>query len=47
MYFDLNDFDEACLGPVLFDVLRLLVSVLLLSTGAKPRPSNDAAPKSS
>lgn len=31
VYFDLNDFDEACLGPVLFDVLRLLVSVLLLA----------------
>ena len=31
VYFDLNDFDEACLGPVLFDVVRLLVSVLLLA----------------
>ncbi|MFD1466634.1 DUF2252 family protein [Hymenobacter caeli] len=29
VYFDLNDFDEAVLGPVLWDVGRLVVSVLL------------------
>jgi uncharacterized protein (DUF2252 family) len=39
VYFDLNDFDEACLGPVLFDVLRLLVSVLLLAEHAGQTPA--------
>ncbi len=29
VYFDLNDFDEACLGAVTLDVLRLAVSILL------------------
>jgi len=39
VYFDLNDFDEACLGPVLFDVLRLLVSVLLLAEHGGQAPA--------
>lgn len=28
-YFDVNDFDEACLGPVTWDVTRLLTSIVL------------------
>jgi uncharacterized protein (DUF2252 family) len=32
VYFDLNDFDEAALGPLLWDVGRLLVSVRLAAT---------------
>jgi uncharacterized protein (DUF2252 family) len=28
VYFDINDFDEAILGPALWDVLRLLTSIL-------------------
>lgn len=39
VYFDLNDFDEGCLGPVLFDVLRLLVSVLLLAEHGGQAPA--------
>ena len=37
VYFDLNDFDEACLAPVTLDVLRLAVSILL---GMKSRGVN-------
>lgn len=29
VYFDINDFDEACLAPATLDVLRLAVSILL------------------
>src|SRR5689334_11494178 len=29
VYFDLNDFDEACLGPCTLDLLRFAVSVLV------------------
>src|SRR4051812_19439752 len=31
MAFDLNDFDAGCVGPLAYDVLRLLTSVLLSS----------------
>ena len=29
VYFDMNDFDEACLAPSLFELIRLLTSVLV------------------
>jgi uncharacterized protein (DUF2252 family) len=29
VYFDINDFDEACLAPSLFELIRLLTSVLV------------------
>ena len=29
IYFDINDFDEACLAPSLFELIRLLTSVLV------------------
>jgi uncharacterized protein (DUF2252 family) len=31
VYFDINDFDEACLAPCLFELVRLLTSVLVAS----------------
>ncbi len=34
VYFDINDFDEALLGPALYDVSRLLVSIQLACTTA-------------
>src|SRR5688572_17847322 len=39
VYFDLNDFDEACLAPLTWDVVRFQASVFLgaglLEVGAK------------
>lgn len=32
-YFDMNDFDEACLAPCTFEVLRVLTSILIASDG--------------
>src|ERR1700759_5034213 len=29
VYFDINDFDEACLAPSLYELIRLLTSVLV------------------
>jgi uncharacterized protein (DUF2252 family) len=29
VYFDVNDFDEACLAPSLYEIVRLLTSVLV------------------
>lgn len=29
IYFDCNDFDEGCLGPVTWDIVRLLVSIVI------------------
>jgi uncharacterized protein (DUF2252 family) len=34
VYFDLNDFDEAALAPCLWDLLRLLLSVLIATRSA-------------
>lgn len=36
-YFDVNDFDEAALGPASWDVLRLATSVFLAADGLKLR----------
>lgn len=45
VYFDANDFDEAVRGPLLWDVVRLVVSVLLAgaSLGLKPAQRQAAA----
>ncbi len=32
-YFDLNDFDEACLAPCTLEILRVLTSILIASDG--------------
>ena len=45
VYFDANDFDEAVRGPLLWDMARLAVSVLLVgaSLGLKPAQWRAAA----
>lgn len=43
VYFDINDFDEAVLGPCLFDVARFIVSLRLI--GALSGISNDGTQK--
>ena len=35
IYFDINDFDEACLAPCLFEMIRLLSSVLVAAADLK------------
>jgi uncharacterized protein (DUF2252 family) len=35
IYFDINDFDEACLAPCLFEMIRLLSSVLVAGDDLK------------
>ncbi|SIT45442.1 conserved hypothetical protein [Paraburkholderia piptadeniae] len=35
IYFDINDFDEACLAPCLFEMIRLLTSVLVAADDLK------------
>jgi len=35
IYFDINDFDEACLAPCLFEMIRLLTSVLVATDDLK------------
>ncbi len=37
-YFDLNDFDEAALGPLSWDLIRLLASLRLGLAGSRHRP---------
>src|SRR5713226_3814007 len=32
VYFDINDFDEACLAPCLYEIIRLLTSVLVAAS---------------
>jgi uncharacterized protein (DUF2252 family) len=41
-YFDINDFDEAILGPALFELSRLLVSVLVACNNAGYKKSVSA-----
>ena len=43
MYFDANDFDEAVRGPLLWDVARLAVSVLLAGTSLGLSPAQRQA----
>jgi uncharacterized protein (DUF2252 family) len=38
-YFDMNDFDEACLAPCTFEILRILTSILIASDGFGLSPS--------
>lgn len=35
IYFDINDFDEACLAPCLYEMIRLLTSVLVAADDLK------------
>ncbi|HWT36760.1 MAG TPA: DUF2252 family protein, partial [Paraburkholderia sp.] len=35
IYFDINDFDEACLAPCLYEMIRLLSSVLVAADDLK------------
>jgi uncharacterized protein (DUF2252 family) len=41
VYFDINDFDESCLGPCLWDIARFLTSLLVGAgtIGVKPKES--------
>jgi len=42
VYFDINDFDEAVLAPVTWDLVRLVASLLVASSALRlPRPSAD------
>ena len=42
-YFDINDFDEACMAPVTWDLVRLLASVIVAGNSLKmERATNDA-----
>ncbi|MBS1608755.1 MAG: DUF2252 family protein [Bacteroidetes bacterium] len=34
VYFDINDFDEAILGPALYDIIRLLTSIIVAGSNA-------------
>ena len=38
VYFDINDFDEATLGPCLYDISRFLVSLRLITELSEMRP---------
>jgi uncharacterized protein (DUF2252 family) len=43
VYFDINDFDESCLAPSLFEIVRLLTSVLVASTDLRVSPAEALA----